>query len=566
MNKPKFIIIAAATITLVAAAILRGQHPPGHDELNYLETGLRMLGARGNPGTFLHGSFLYDLMALLQGGIFLVWGISGNGFNPDEYLAFYLANKDLYLLAGRLIVVVFAVVLLVSVNRLAAILYSRDAGLLATALLSFGALWLLSASTLKGDVPASALMILSVLVLFDSSMSLRPQVRWSLSGVLGGAAIAMSYTVVPLILVPVIVALGSRNETPRHLVVAFMVSAGTAFLAIEPFIILDAPRSLSFLYAQRTGLHDLQQMSHHFMASRYLLDFLPLGVGILIAAAVVPAVARILFAHDIRLKAIVAYLGTSGAVCMFSTFGAPRYFIPLVPFICIIVAGELWRLDLLNMRRILAIAGVAVVLTWPANFLALKYLLLLSRPDTRNVSQAWIEAQVPSNSKILLEGTIKHEPSFAPVLVHTAKWFEDRQQDARSAGTTGRLFRAAASRAAQSGRPRYHIEEKVIEYITDLTQFDYVVLSSYDSLPAEDFFIVLDGDPDIQRIISDRQIALRRLENDFTEEFYAKPIPNLRFDWITSNHDFWGMWAAPLWSFDKWVAGPHIKVYRRSEK
>jgi len=560
INKPAFAIVALATIALVVAAILRGQHTPGHDELNFLETGLRMLGAKGNPATFIHGSLLYDLMAVLQGGAYLAWGLTGNGWNPDKYLEFYLANRVLYLLAGRLIVVMFAVALLVSVNRLAAILYSEDVGPLATALLGCGALWLLSASPLKEDVPASTLGILSMLVLFDSSTRLRTPARWALSGALCGAAIATKYSMVALVLVPAIVVLGDRGEALRRQVVVFVISAGAAFLVIEPFIVLDATRAISSLRV----LHELQETGRRFMAPRYLLDFLPLGLGMPIVVAIVPAVVRILLSQDIRLKAIAAYVGAGSAACMLSTFSSPRYFIPLVPFICIIVAGELWRLEILKVRRTLVVVSVAVVLTWPANVLALKYLLLLGQPDTRNVSQAWIEAQVPSNSKILLEGTTTLEPTFAPALVHTAEWFVTRQQEARAAGTTGRIFLAAASLAAQSGRPRYQIEEKVIEYVSDLNQFDYVVLSSYDSLPGEAQFIVRDSDPDVQMMISERQAAIRRLEEDFTEVFSIGPIPNLRFDWNTWNHDFWGMWAAPLWSHDKWVAGPHIKVYRRS--
>ena len=53
-----FFIITFEAVVLVAVTYLRSQHPPGHDELNFLETGLRMLGSGGNPKAFLHGSFL----------------------------------------------------------------------------------------------------------------------------------------------------------------------------------------------------------------------------------------------------------------------------------------------------------------------------------------------------------------------------------------------------------------------------------------------------------------------------------------------------------------------------
>jgi len=48
-----FTVLVVTTLLWGVAAILRGQHSPGHDELNFVETGLRMLGTKGNPGEFL---------------------------------------------------------------------------------------------------------------------------------------------------------------------------------------------------------------------------------------------------------------------------------------------------------------------------------------------------------------------------------------------------------------------------------------------------------------------------------------------------------------------------------
>ena len=556
------IIITLATLALVAAAVFRGQHPPGHDELNFLDTGLRMLGSKGNPGWFLHGSFLYDLMAVLQGGTYLIWSLAGNGWDPDKYLEFYLAHKDLYLLAGRFVVVMFAIALLVALNRLATLLYGGHAGPLAMALLGFGALWLLSASPLKEDIPAGALGVLSVLVLFDSSLELRTSVRWGLSGVLCGVAIATKYTMASLVLVPVIMALTNGNETPRRLLAVFLSGAGIGFLAVEPFVFLDVSHTMSSLQV----LRGLSESGRRVMAPRYLFDFLPLGLGIPLVIAVIPAMLSALFRHDWRLRAIVVYLCVGTAMCLFSTFSSPRYFMPVAPFLCMIVAGEVCRLEILKAEKALATASLAIILAWPANVLALKYLVLLSRPDTRHISQAWIESQVPINSKILLEGTVTLEPTFAPALVPTAEWFEAKQQEAQALGATGRVFRAAASRAAQSGRPRYRIVENDIEDVPDLDLFDYVVLSSFDALPGEWQYIVDSHDPEIEQGVSKRQAALRLLERDFLEEFSSKPAPNLKFDWVSNNPDFWGMWVSPLWSCSQWTVGPHIQVYRRLQK
>jgi len=44
---------------------------------------------------------------------------------------------------------------------------------------------------------------------------------------------------------------------------------------------------------------------------------------------------------------------------------------------------------------------------------------------------------------------------------------------------------------------------------------------------------------------------LERLEEDFIEVFYVKPVSDLKYDWMNDNPDFWGIWGAPLVSYSK---------------
>jgi len=545
---------------LVTVAVLRGGHPPGHDELNFLETGIQMLGYRGNPHNFVHGSFIYDLMAGLHGVAYVARGLVGYGWDSDQYLVAYVLNRDIYLLAGRLVVVMFSIALLLGVYRLAKVLYSDSAGLLAISLLSFGGILPLTGTSLKEDLPASALATFSALLLCDDSIRLRLLARWSLAGALCGVAIAAKYTIAPLVIVPLIMVFGVKTESPGRLLAGFMVSAGVAFLAVEPYILVEFSGAVEAF--QKIRGHHFSGGAIRSVAPLFLGDYLPLSLGVPLIGGILPAAAKALFREDMRPKAIVVYLAVIGAIFMWATGGMPRYVITLAPLVCVVFAGEICRWRARPVRQGIALIVLALLLTWPANIVSWKFIALLSRPDTRHQAQAWIETAVPEGSRVLLEGTINGEPTFAPALVPTAGWFEARLVDVRAAGTTGRILAATAVRAAKSGRPRYDLVEKAVEDVLDFKGVDYLVLSEHHSLPHERIRIVKPDDPDIRPWIRSREAAMGWVEREFTEVFSVSPLPDLRFDWF-DRLDYWRLWSAPLQNYENWKLGPIIKIYRR---
>ncbi|RJR49563.1 MAG: hypothetical protein C4576_06725 [Desulfobacteraceae bacterium] len=559
---PLLAVLALDAIVLITVVALRNAHPPGHDELNALETGLRMLGSRGNPETFIHGSFFYDLMALLHGVTYLIAGLTSHGWSVSDYLGTYLEYRETFLLAGRVVVLGFAFLLIGVVYRLAHVLYGERAGLLAIIILSFGPLLPLTGTALKEDLPASAFAVSSVLVLCDSAIRVRPSVRWGLAGVLCGAGVATKYTIVLLTILPVVLAFGLGILTNWRLVIAYATCTMATFLLFEPYLVLDFTRAQESFWTI-TGVH-FASGTLRPVASLYIQSYFPLGLGILLALVTVVAAARIvLYEGDVRLKAIVVSCIVTAAVLMSSTSGMLRYVITLGPLISVFVAGEVMRWNARWFSNGFAVVAVAILLTWPANLIAVKLIALLARPDTRVVAQEWIEAHVPTGSRVLLEGTISGEPSYAPAIVPSAQWFQARQDHARMAGTSGRLLEAAAVRAATSSRPRYDILNTAVEGVSALEKVDYVVLSDYHALPMEFCRDVRRGDPHIERELSSRATAIHLLEKDFVQVFSIEPVPDLRFDWFDTP-DFLRLWEASFSNYEKWMVGPVITVYRRA--
>lgn len=97
----------------------------------------------------------------------------------------------------------------------------------------------------------------------------------------------------------------------------------------------------------------------------------------------------------------------------------------------------------------------------------------------------------------------------------------------------------------KGSQPRYNLVEKTIDNLTNLEAVDYVVTSSYNSLPHEWYRIVRLTDPEIQRMVSSRQTATRSLDQRFTKLVVLGPHPDLRFDCF-GKPDFRYLWTAPV--------------------
>jgi hypothetical protein len=91
-----------------------------------------------------------------------------------------------------------------------------------------------------------------------------------------------------------------------------------------------------------------------------------------------------------------------------------RYMLPIVPPLAVlagVLVGDLSRrLRAGDRARAAALAGVAALMCLPALIGAVQFDLKRSRPDTRILAQAWVEANVPEGASVLVEGN-PEEPS-----------------------------------------------------------------------------------------------------------------------------------------------------------
>ena len=158
---------------------------------------------------------------------------------------------------------------------------------------------------------------------------------------------------------------------------------------------------------------------------------------------------------------------------------ASRYLVPLLPALCIFAAvGAGWLISRKRSQRGRNVAivyslviGLAVL--QPLAF-AMRYDYLLTEQDTRTIAKEWIEANIPSGTKIAVDWA-KH----APPLRTMADAFPvgDVQYDIMEAGGIG--------------LPRYSLQwyrDAGVQYMVMSSFIDDIALSSPDDIEARQLF------------------------------------------------------------------------------
>ncbi len=358
-----------------------------------------------NPHYFLNPpAYSYLLHA-----VFELWFGSG-----DRTARTYATDPAAVFIVARVVAALLGTASVGFTYLAGARLFNRTAGLLAGAIMAVAFLPVFYSHLALNDVPTLAPVALS---LYGSAGVMRRGRRrdYVIAGVAGGVAAATKYTGGIVLACLLVAALqdgsgGAIGQSVRRLALGGLL-AFIAFVVCNPYAVLSFHEFISGVSQQASeaaGADPVKLGSNPGSGAAYYVWTLTWGFGWVPALAalgggVLLVVRRRIGMALLLIPAPIAFVIFMGDQQRF--FG--RWLMPIFPLLALLAAYGVHEAVRFAVRRgwpaPLAGAVATVLLLGQGVAAAIHNDQVLSRPDTRNVTRAWMVAHVPPGSKVVIE-------------------------------------------------------------------------------------------------------------------------------------------------------------------
>lgn len=411
-----FIILAGAILRIwgIEFGLPYFHHP---DEQRYLIKAIGMLSSLDfNPRYFHNPPFLTYIYGFLVCVYFVVWKIAGIFLNLPGFGELWLNDPTSFYIIARSASVAFGVGTCVIIYNVGKKLFNKPIGLISSVLLSLCFLHIRDSHYAVNDVASVLFMILAfnyiVNVWKDGTTK-----SYIIAGIISGIAIATKYNT-GLIVIPFILAHFFRQEGKEDRgwkrFSIFFVFCFIGFCMCCPWIILDARKFLiGFLWQLRLSKQPWLGASSESAFVQFLKTLF-WGYGwIPCLFSVIGGVA--LAKRKQKFFLLIAFpliyyilLGTSKLFFV-------RFVIPLIPFLCILAAFGIVHVSeyFPNSQKNRIIISLTLVAILQGLVFSVRHDYLIGKTDTRIIARDWIRRNIPSGSKIAMDGYSPNIKDFA---------------------------------------------------------------------------------------------------------------------------------------------------------
>jgi hypothetical protein len=405
-------------LTLLVAAALRirgiGFGLPAlndPDEPLFMMTAIEMLRNHNlNPGWFGHpGTITLYSLALVDLAVGGIGIATGRYADASTFVRAVYADPGILFLPARFLIAACGILCVGLTWHLGRRIGGATTGLIAAAFLSVNAVHIEYSQLVRTDIQASVFTLLGL----SSSISIAGKGRWRdylLAGLFVGLGCATKWPVAVIAVSPIVVGIwriGHGYPDTRKLLVFAGAAASTLILA-SPFLLLDYPTVLRNLAGEARGVHP-GATGGGFLPNLLWYVRNPLLASFGAAGLLLAAVGTALLVRRNRVAAVALLPGVAifgGLICI-QALRWERWLIPLLPFVAMMAGYALHAIAntlRAQMQRPLRFIEPVVALLLVLPMLHAAQLRATARAnDTRQIASAWIRANAPSNTTILIE-------------------------------------------------------------------------------------------------------------------------------------------------------------------
>jgi 4-amino-4-deoxy-L-arabinose transferase-like glycosyltransferase len=511
------------------------------DEPHQIVQALRIGAGEGGPlvsmwHTVGKGGLDYILF-FEYGLLYVFWSLTGRVQDAREFALEYLRDPTAFYLVGRVTVAVTGALTTAAVFSVGRQLYDAPTGL-AAALIGAVAYFHAAYSHVINVHVAMTLALwagVAFYLRYEETGRWRPLM---VAGLLAGAAIALAYTAAIGLLLMVVALFASdrqaRRLSPLRAAAILLVAAAASVALLSPdlfsgsvLLFQNFTRSRAATADGLRGAIDSVTILRGVEWTAYAEVLLkPYNLLTTIGAAIGMA-AGVWWRERWTLMLSAATLLLVVLVSAANRGASESYLLPMTPAMWLLCSRGLSALSF--DRRLVFGAATAAVATVPL-FFTVREDVMLARPDTRVLAKHWIEANVPSGAKILMDGMRFRFVQSAPLNGNRAT-LERRLADLEESELALsdqmlELYREAAGRVEgptyDLHSTMYGLDVRELDYYVHAC-FDYIVVSSFNEkryeTPAEArnhpasarFYAGIRSDPRFRLVYSIDPIVWRQL-------------------------------------------------------
>ncbi|MDJ0730009.1 MAG: glycosyltransferase family 39 protein [Crocosphaera sp.] len=390
------------------------------DEPNRVRVVFRILSSQDlNPHWFGHpATTVIYLLVLSYGLIFVGSRILGIFNSSEEFLEFYRQDPSIFYLTGRLWSAFFGFITIWVVYLIATKIFNKTVGLISAFLVAIIPLHVKFSKFARMD----SLMPFLLLISFYYCLKILEEdtlLNYIIASFFLGLAIATKYPAIVFVLTIILAYILTKGwNFQRYLkpVSSVLACTGGVFIA-SPFLFLDFNQVLMDLSQENrsshlgaTGEGFINNLIWYFQNSLTnsftILGIFLMGLGIFFV---------LIFKQE-RLLLLISFPSIFLLFISSLSLRWERWIIPIIPFLCILLAYTIYKTSQLIELRfkyplgLLLMLAVLTLISTPLLHKDIEQGYRMSGVDTRTFTGEWMLKNIPKTSSILVEASTPQLP------------------------------------------------------------------------------------------------------------------------------------------------------------